>query len=224
MKKILTALLVLLGGTSAYVGLNWNQIMTGFMTAKIDPSAQITLTVLEGAPSATRYQAVEGQEGNEAPLKLSQGMALKPNDKIISGGEETRLVLALDKDNTLELRAADFILKALFGEESAAFSANIEEGQLLFRVGARGGRVMEIRDTNKNHVEIRSEAAECFLAVTSFEGTLQVFVRAGEVKVSNNKGEASAKILKAGEGLEVDEGGAFSPAEAEAEWVKAIRW
>jgi len=223
-KNLFLLLLILLLGLGLYVGSNWNQIMTGFMTARVDPSSQILVKELKGEFEATRYLVSEGKKGNESPLKLSQGMALKANDKIISGGNATKILLALDPKNSLELRSADFILKSLFGEESDTFKINVEEGTLFLRLRERGGRDVQILDTNKNYVETLSDALEAYLAVTSFEGTLNIYVKSGELKIRNSKKAGQEKILKAGMALEISDEGIFKDPGAEAEWVKTISW
>lgn len=224
MKRGLIVVLLVLAGAGVYVGLNWNRLMTGFMTAKVDPTAQVELKAFSGTFSPTRYETVEGKKGNESPFTLNVGMALKLNDKIISGGNETRMVLALDAKNSVELRSADFILKSLFGEGSDTFSTNVEEGEVFLRLAALAGRTVFLLDTNKNRVDVQGEAVEAYLAVTSFEGTLHVFVKSGALQVSNSKGAAQPLVLKAGMGVEVGEEGGFVPVTAEAAWVKAIAW
>ena len=223
-KYIALGVLVVVAGA---VALNWKTIMTGFMTSSIDASSKATVEMLSGDfELATRYTpGANGEKGNEAPLVLATGVALQTNDKIVSGGNETKIVLALDGENRVELRAADFIVKQLFGDESTRFQANVEEGNLLFDVKARAGRDVAVVDTNKNTIEMTSDAAKYYLAVTSFDGTLHAYVHKGKVRVTNMRKPDAPSVIELGdgEGVEIADDGSFEKVK-ESDWIASIAW
>ena len=226
MKKII--ILVVLVGLGALVALNWKGLMTSFMTASIDETSQVQLKSLSGEIEATRYVPGENNEkGNETPLPLKPDMALQTNDKLISGGNDTRMVLALDANNSVEIRSADLILKQLFGEASQTFRVNVEEGWLRFEIKERGRRQIQVVDTNKNTIDLISETGRYYIGATSFEETLNVFVDTGSVQVTNTKktpGKPSVTQIKAGEGVEIAADGTATKIGREASWVAPLTW
>ena len=226
MKKI-TILLVLVG-VGVGVAMSWKGLMTSFMTASVDETSEIKLESLTGTMEATRYVPGKNNEkGNETPLALKAGMALQTNDKLISGGNDTRMVLALDAQNRVEIRSADLILKQLFGQKSQAFRVNVEEGWLRFDIKERGDRQIRVVDTNKDGIDLTSGTGRYYIGATSFEETLNVFVDSGTVQVSNTKkspGKPVVTAVKAGEGLEIAADGTASKVGREASWVAALTW
>ncbi len=211
----------------AVVAFNWKPLMTGFMTSSIDATSSARVDAISGEfELATRYTpGANGERGNEAPLELAKGIELRTNDKILSGGNDTRLVLALDSKSQVELRAADFILKQLFGDQSERVQINVEEGQILLDVWDRGDREMVFLDTNKNRVELLSGDARCFLGVTSFEGTLNVFVQAGKIRVTNTRKPDAPTVIELGpgDGVEIGDDGGVKKV-TESGWIASIAW
>ena len=84
---------------------------------------------------------------------------------------------------------------------------------------------MVIVDTNKNTVEMTSDAAKYYLGVTSFEGTLNAFVQDGKVRVTNTRKPDAAQVIElgAGEGVEIADDGSFKKVK-QADWIASIAW